>query len=328
LECRESEEPSKSTTPSPVEREAPGGQDRISPAELEPYRQILIANLGPLKLFTLKPNAVWEPAGAVYLRDVYVAPRAKEGVSCGAETEASNNAVDENTGEYPLPSIRPLEEIVASQKRLVIAGGPGLGKSFLLEKLALDWAQGLSPAIPFLIDLPKFDGDRSCPRNFLEYLETGTTVRFNVPRGAAKRFLREQETVVMFDGLDRVFPEQARSRLVDAIINFAYGHASSRVIITTRPEGYATVPQILEALKLAEFHNVTLQEFDGTQIGEYIRRWYGATNRHNESEQRELALRLHLALDGSKSLRKLAGNPLLVTLMLLLSPNKRRHSHF
>ena len=311
---------SETTTSTSVEQPVSATPGRSLP-ELEAYRKILIDHLGRLKLFTLKPDAVI-PAEAVFVRDVYIAPRVKEGGPYAAETQWFE-AGYENTEAHPPSSLRSFEEFAASHKRLVIVGGSGLGKSLLLDKIALDWAQGFSDAIPFLIDLQKFDVERSRPRNFAEYLEIGTTLRFNLPGGTAEELLRERQTVVMFDGLDRLHSEQARGAMVDAIINFAEGHASSRIIMTTRAEGYATAPGLLENLKSAEFHNVTLQEFDAKQIEEYSRRWYAATHPDTRSKQEELVRWLQSALNDSASLRALAGNPLLLTLMLLLSPGRR-----
>jgi DNA-binding winged helix-turn-helix (wHTH) protein len=316
----------ESTPPTIAENTPPSEQLPALHEELTSYRQILIAHYGPIKLSPLQPAA--SPGilpGTISMRDVFIAAAAKAGATLesDADTEISNEAPEENNADYPLPSTRPVEDILASHKRIVIVAGPGLGKSFLLEKLALDWAEGLSSAIPFLIDLTKFEEDRSRPRNFVEYLETGTTLLFNVPRGAAERLLQESETVVMFDGLDRIFPEGARSKIADEIVNFANRYQSSRLVTTTRPEGYATEPQILENLQAADFHNFTLQEFDREQMGEYIQRWYAATKPGKESEQKELSLRLQKELDGSKSLRTLASNPLILTLILLLSPAKR-----
>jgi predicted NACHT family NTPase len=219
---------------------------------------------------------------------------------------------------------RPLQSILGdgSCQRLVVLGDPGLGKSTLLQHLALDWAQGASSSIPFLIELRKYAGDHAQPRNFLEFLESGTWCHCHIPQGELDQYMREREVAVLFDGLDEIFDQARRSNIVTEIINFGRDYPNAKVIVTTRVMGYAVGSPNPDQFSAAGFRQFTLQDFDDPEIREFIRRWH-ATAISDSPQREKLTGRLTSAIAESRAIRELAGNPLLLTMMVLL--NRRKH---
>jgi hypothetical protein len=304
------------------------------------YRDALMQEYGTLKLSAI--HADYNPASAdktVALQGIYVKQQVKEAFPPRdlsrdyrrrLEAEARVFGVSERTErealltEYERVPARPLHEALAddSYQRVVILGDPGLGKSTLLQHLSLDWAEGASQLIPFLVELRKYTRDHSHPRSFLEFLESGTWSCCHLAQGELDRYLREHQATVLFDGLDEVFDPSLRGNIVAEIISFVRDYPAARVIVTTRVVGYAVGSPNPELFRAAGFRQLTLQDFNDEEIGEFISKWYAAAI-SDATERDQLAGRLTKDIAGSSSIRELAGNPLLLTMMALL--NRRKH---
>lgn len=307
---------------------------------LDDYRRILIEDFGTLKLSAIRLdcNRTFEdrsvPLQSIYIRQYVKAafpPRdlsrdyrrklKVEGRFYGIPEESG---LEDISGAYQRAPVRPIREVLSepSAQRLVILGDPGLGKSTLLQHLALDWAQANSTLIPFVIELRKYTRDHAHPRNFLEFMESGTWSRCHLPKGELDHYMREHEVVVMFDGLDEIFEEDLRSNIVTEIISFARDYPHTKVLVTTRVMGYAVGSANPDHFRAAGFQQLTLQYFGDIEIREFVEKWY-ATTISDQGEQEELAARLMGATSDSTAIRELAGNPLLLTMMVLL--NRRKH---
>jgi hypothetical protein len=129
-------------------------------------------------------------------------------------------------------------------------------------------------------------------------------------------------SVVLFDGLDEIFDETLRGNIVAEIINFARDYASTKIIVTTRVVGYAVGSPNPELFRAAGFRQLTLQDRNDQEIREFISKWYQASI-PDAAEREELAERLTGDIANSRSIRELAGNPLLLTMMALLNRRKR-----
>jgi predicted NACHT family NTPase len=73
-----------------------------------------------------------------------------------------------------------------------------------------------------------------------------------------------------------------------------------------------------ERLRDAEFRHLTLQDLEPKQIQEFIEKWYELAL-GNDPDREMLQKRLQDAIDNSKSIAELAGNPLLLTMMAILN---------
>ena len=120
----------------------------------------------------------------------------------------------------------------------------------------------------------------------------------------------------MFDGLDEVFEPTQRDEVINDIHRFTNEYPKARVIVTSRIIGYK--PQ---RLRDAEFRHFLLQDLDSEQIQDFIYRWHELTFT-DEADKLRKRERLQKAIDNSKAIAELAGNPLLLTMMAILNRNQ------
>ncbi|MEG4985204.1 HEAT repeat domain-containing protein, partial [Microcoleus sp. BR0-C5] len=206
---------------------------------------------------------------------------------------------------------------------LVILGDPGSGKSTLLKYLTLQWAKlsandlSLHP-IHLLIELRKYNrsqDEKKCD-NFLEFIECDSSRIDHLDKNILHEWLQAGRAVVMFDGLDEVFELEKRNRIVDQIHSFTQKYPTVKTIVTSRVIGYQQ-----QRLKNAEFHHFILQDFEPEQIQNFIQKWHDLTL-IDRLKKAALLERLQQAIATSNSIRELAGNPLLLTMMAILNRNQ------
>jgi hypothetical protein len=227
---------------------------------------------------------------------------------------------------YSQQPIRPIREVIKDKdnyRYLVILGDPGSGKSTLLQYLALDWANStikdasLQP-IPLLIELRTYMRNRDSGqcKNFLGFFHDSSGVICNLNQHQLVEQLKAGNALVMFDGLDEVFDPGKREDVITDIHRFTNDYPNVRVIVTSRVIGYK--PQ---RLRDAQFHHFMLQDLDEKPIKEFINRWHNLTFNDEADKVRKLE-RLQRAIDTSKAIGELAGNPLLLTMMAILNRNQ------
>jgi predicted NACHT family NTPase len=227
---------------------------------------------------------------------------------------------------YSQQPIRPIREIIKDKdnyRYLVILGDPGSGKSTLLQYLALDWANStikdasLQP-IPLLIELRTYmrNRDSGQGKNFLGFFHDSSGVICNLNQHQLVEQLKAGNALVMFDGLDEVFDPGKREDVITDIHRFTNDYPNVRVIVTSRVIGYK--PQ---RLRDAQFHHFMLQDLDEQQIKDFINRWHNLTFT-DEADKVRKRERLQRAIETSKAIGELAGNPLLLTMMAILNRNQ------
>ena len=227
---------------------------------------------------------------------------------------------------YSQQPIRPIREIIKDKdnyRYLVILGDPGSGKSTLLQYLALDWANSsvkdasLQP-LPLLIELRTYmrNRDSGQGKNFLGFFHDSSGVICNLNQHQLVEQLKAGNALVMFDGLDEVFDPGKREDVITDIHRFTNDYPNVRVIVTSRVIGYK--PQ---RLRDAQFHHFMLQDLDEKQIKEFINRWHNLTFT-DEADKVRKRERLQRAIETSKAIGELAGNPLLLTMMAILNRNQ------
>ncbi len=223
------------------------------------------------------------------------------------------------------PSISVLDLINQSQiyQYMVVIGDPGAGKSTLTRYKVMQWTKEeivtLSiKELPILIELKNYVGnyqDGNC-NSFLKYIQHGSGVKGgNLNQHALDLWLKNNQSIVMFDGLDEIVDRATRDNIVTDIINFQHNYSRTRIIITSRIIGYE---QQRSKLQNAGFSTFLLQDFDPEQINNFVDEWHKYAF-INVTEREKRCDRLKKSIRNYPAFQELAGNPLLLTMMAILN---------
>ncbi|HEY1348226.1 MAG TPA: NACHT domain-containing protein [Ktedonobacteraceae bacterium] len=231
-------------------------------------------------------------------------------------------------------------------KAVVIQGYPGMGKSTLMERLTLHMAarglrrpdpampeqEHLTPVrLPVLLRLGEYAVARTeqPTLSLHDYLLRVMQER-RLPGLPAflQRALQDGSCLVMLDGLDEVSEAGMREQLQVQIKVFVQEHSTNRFLITSRVAGY-------EQGAFPAYPHFILAELDEGQIQDFLPRWSRARLAWDrgiatsavreqaslEQEVRERVGTLAAALQDSPGVLKLAENPLLLTLLVVMQQN-------
>ncbi|MFC9823051.1 HEAT repeat domain-containing protein [Streptomyces erythrochromogenes] len=226
------------------------------------------------------------------------------------------------------PAIKLLETLVsADSDRMVILGDPGAGKSTLARYLALVLTSqmltgplsSLSGLLPIVIELRRYADALWREKSFEEFL---AYVHLHEGHAPAPSLLGHSLSgglaVVIFDGLDELFDPRVRDNVTRRIAGFSARYPKVRVVVTSRVIGYNR--HVLDA---AGFRHYMLQSLDDDQISEFTSRWYEAVCPSDKREAEKLRVRLSDAINRSRPVRELAGNPLLLTILAIIARRQR-----
>jgi formylglycine-generating enzyme required for sulfatase activity len=229
-----------------------------------------------------------------------------------------------------------LQEALRSDRKLVIEGKPGCGKTTFSRWLAwmlcrpagvpaeLLWLKGfpiwvriseLDQHIAGTLDHPR-QGDpptAADARWIAHFLASHEGWDLDEAFFAEK--LRHQDTVLLLDGLDEAATQQRRVDMVKAIREAA-GQYGCRIVVTTRPgvhEGRAT----LEGFGLASIDDLDEDGIDG-----FLRQWCRWLKRGDETAALAYFGEVRKAV-ATPGIRHLVRNPLMLTSLAVL--HFRRH---
>lgn len=225
---------------------------------------------------------------------------------------------------------QPVINLLRDHNGLIVLGDPGAGKTTLLKFLALQLALGQGEAIglgnrlPVLVPLSAYanalrDEDLRLDAFIDAYLcEAG----IDGPDQVLSAALKSGTALILLDGFDEVKDTALRQTVIDHAMDFYASHRQkgNKFVITSRVVGYRAVRPT--AAGLAE---CTLIDFDDDEIAAFAARWTVALEkqaqdesslayREAERERRELLD----AVQRNPSVRRLAANPLLLTILALM----------
>jgi len=243
---------------------------------------------------------------------------------------------------YTEQPARPVLDLISEpeQRLIVITGEPGSGKSTLLSYLllgvlqppldredptrVLKWVSsftGKKEHFPLLIELRDyyFTCQREAEVNsFLDYIGLlGESRGWGIDAKWLDDRLRTGSSLVMFDGLDEVFDKRDRDRIMREIAGFSRDYSRARVIVTSRPHGYHE-----DILRPAGFAHFRLQDLDGEQKQRFTTAWFNRVFPKSPNDAKARTERVRESIERSPSIRWLAGNPLLLTIMCLIAREK------
>lgn len=213
----------------------------------------------------------------------------------------------------------------------MILGEPGAGKSTLFKYLALISAralqdhEGLSaqePRLPILIPLRRFAASAESLVEFF-YTHFKKTYQLELSRGFFERALEEGRCIIFFDGLDEVFVSGQRPAVRDAVGALASRYPHNCFVISSRVVGYESAP-----LDRRAFVHHRILPFNENEIETFVQKWYAARER-NPNEAKSKSEHLLKTFKKNDRLRKLAENPLMLTIIALVHrieaelPNER-----
>jgi NACHT domain len=255
------------------------------------------------------------------------------------DDEASSAAPDE-------PALLGISTALERYPRLVIVGDPGSGKSTFLRFIALTLGQcrltqdahlaverlSLAEPLPIPVFLSCWDLAehlRTVPRATLDELVDFVVARVReggwpVDRAGLERLLGEGRCIVLVDGLDEVPTDEGRHLVRRLIEELVARHPGSRYVITSRIRAYTG-----ETVLGQQFARCDIQPFSAEERTAFLRNWVGQLFRvrgQNDAARTEAAdeiAALTQAIETS-SIRLLAVNPLLLTVIAIVHWNRKR----
>jgi len=307
------------------------------------YRENLISNSRHLHLQGIETGG---QLISVDLERVYVALTSidqPDTVATSLNSRTPRPASESDSVSYqPMP----ITEALRRHSRLVIVGAPGSGKSTLLSFMALSYAQDLGAPdrivynrlelleagrIPILLPLRTFgahlkvkyaDESQDGPNLLVTYLHQYYAAQsIQLPEDFFALPLEENRAVVLLDGLDEVAERQLRHRLARIIEKFVARYPGNRYVVTSREAGYEGAARIG-----AGFRKIRICDFTPEDVRLFISRWSqnvemnaaggsGADVLHRAERNANELIR---AIEANPSIRALAVNPLLLTVICLV----------
>lgn len=231
-----------------------------------------------------------------------------------------------------------LTSAVMNSRFNVFLGDPGCGKTTLLKKIAFDLVSKenraggtLSNFIPLyfrLADYSRFYKDTH--KGIAEFLQQTKLYQFK--KDLFDLAQSERSLVFLMDGLDEIADTPLRINIVDQVNTFVFTNPQYIYFITSRIVGYR------DAALHGIFSTYRLEPLNDNKIKEFIYQWHLAVEENTDDgnsniEKQDAAKKntdsLVGAIQKNSSVKRLATNPLLLTIITLIHlqggrlPNKR-----
>lgn len=237
-----------------------------------------------------------------------------------------------------------LDAVIQNQS-LIIKGDPGSGKSTFVNYLTyclstqttnkLDkWNTEEADLLPIVVILRDFARpfkklpNQAEPRHILDFIEKRLKDQnLSASSKPIQELLEQGQAIVFLDGLDEVSTIVQRAFVREAVHSFVKRYPKNRYVVTCRILSY-TPPKSKgdPDLRLTGFLEFELVPFDDKKINSFIDHWYNELTSLRIVTP-ELANDLNKGLKTAVQrveLRKLAENPLLLTVMAVVNTHKGR----
>jgi len=258
----------------------------------------------------------------------------------GEDDEDRRGEVSSRFVETSLPAEEFFNKLGGDQRRLLIRGAAGCGKTTLLRWAAVQAGRGADPTqpprrmdfqsvqeesgrienpsreippewrslVPFIIRLRDYpDGELPRPQDYPLKLAKELP---DAPPGRMDRLLKNGRALLMFDGVDEV-PRARRGQVLAEIRQLLKTYPGNAFVVTTRPE----------AVERAEFQELgflsaRVEPLSPQDRTTFIDRWHEAMEvrlrkRNEPQDLRPVAQRLQERLDETPAIARLTISPLL-----------------
>ncbi|WP_028470109.1 NACHT domain-containing protein [Neptunomonas japonica] len=223
----------------------------------------------------------------------------------------------------------PIERVLSKEKRILIRGLAGSGKTTILQWIAVNSASlqyrnrlsKLNNDLPFIIKLRDFHNkDFPGPDDFISSISS--VLHLEEPEGWVRDKLNSGDAIILIDGVD----ELQRSKRIEVrewIEDLVFTYSECRFIVTSRPTAATK-----DWLKKVGFYSAELEEMASQHIDKFIDHWHAAVS-HNypSSEDRrkylELGEKLKRTIHENRALVSLTNTPLLCGMICSLHKERR-----
>ena len=267
--------------------------------------------------------------------------------------------LDRDAMQPNAPNVRtlPLNRVLSLGPRLIITGGPGCGKSTVLQHIAWSLAcaykgnrpalaldeLGLSAPLPLPVYVPLnqyADYRRNLPKeasgkdkSLATFIAHEYPQRRQMQLGLDADFLSflldgEEKILLLLDGLDEVPNERERVAVRAAIEDLVAGREKLRVIVTSRSAAYKG-----RAVFGRGFRHILVLPLRPEQVQALVRRAYQAIYPHSQALRDTKAQDLLDGIERLEAARRqrlgeraeaLVTSPLMVRMLLIVHFNNRR----
>jgi formylglycine-generating enzyme required for sulfatase activity len=224
-----------------------------------------------------------------------------------------------------------IKKVLDKHQYMVVLGNPGAGKTTLLKYIALSFAEGKDvikerlcidkQLLPIILPISSYarainDKPNLSLSDYLPSFFRDCKLPDLKPLFGAE--LKKGNCILLLDGLDEVISEYERAQIVKKVKEFISTYSNNHFVITSRIAGYK------RGYFGNEFTHFTILDFNDEDIERFVYRWCyayetidGVTKQAVKRAQ-ERANQLVDAILETPNIKRLASNPLLLTILTLI----------